>query len=92
MSIHPSLRAAAKGTKQKTVLNRAERIKHLMKKGKWTDSSKVFGMPKIKMLRLKVKKEKVEKPEAEGAEATEGTETTTTPVAEEKSKTKEKSK
>ncbi len=89
MSIHPSLRAAAKGTKQKTVLNRAERIKHLMKKGEWTDASKVFGMPKIKMIRLKVKKEKAEKPEAEGTEVTEAT---TTPAAEEKSKSKAKEK
>ena len=65
MSIHPSLSSASKGSKQKTVLKRTERIKHLMKKGKWTDTSSVYGLPKIKMTRIKVKKEKVEKPEAE---------------------------
>ncbi|MFC1645611.1 small basic protein [Candidatus Omnitrophota bacterium] len=96
MSIHPSLSSAAKGSKQKTVLKRTERIKHLMKKGKWTDASSVFGMPKIKMTRLKIKKEKAaEKPEAEVAatEATEATETkAATPAAGEKTKSKEKSK
>lgn len=93
MSIHPSLRSAAKGSKQRTVLNRTERIKHLMKKGKWTDASKVYGMPKIKMVRLKVKKEKAaEKPEAEAATAEATEAKAATPVAEEKAKSKEKSK
>lgn len=87
MSIHPSLSSAVKGSKQRSVLKRTERIKHLMKKGKWTDASKVFGMPKIKMIRLKVKKEKAaEKPEAEGAVEV------TAPAAAEKEKSKEKSK
>ena len=42
-----------------------------MEKGKWTDSSNVFGMPKIKMVRFKVaKKEKAaEKPEETTAAA-----------------------
>ncbi|MBL7196887.1 MAG: small basic protein [Candidatus Omnitrophica bacterium] len=92
MSIHPSLSSAIKGKQQRTVLKRTERIKHLMKKGKWTDASKVYGMPKIKMIRLKVKKEKAaEKPaEAEAVEAT--AEAKAAPLAEEKTKPKEKSK
>lgn len=67
MSIHPSLGAAVKGKQQKSVLKRAERIKHMMTKGLWKDDSKVFGMPKIKALRIKIKKEKVEKAVEEGA-------------------------
>ncbi|MDD5291630.1 MAG: small basic protein [Candidatus Omnitrophica bacterium] len=70
MSLHPSLRSVGKGKQQRTVLKRAERIKQLMKDGKWTETSKIFGLPKIKIVRLKVKKEKAaEKPEAAAAEA-----------------------
>ncbi len=69
MSIHPSLGVAVKGKQQKSVLKRADRIKHLMNKGLWKEESKVFGLPKIKALRIKVKKEAAEKP-AEGETAT----------------------
>ena len=90
MSIHPSLSSAIKGKQQRTVLKRTERIKHLVKKGKWDESSKVYGMPKIKMTRLKVKKEKAaEKPEAEAA--AEATEAQTAPAEKEQTKSKEKS-
>ncbi len=71
MSIHPSLGAAVKGKQQKSVLKRTERIKHLMSKGLWKDDSKVFGLPKIKAVRIKIKKEKAaEKPAEEGATGT----------------------
>lgn len=71
MSIHPSLGAAVKGKQQKSVLKRTERIKHMMTKGLWKeDATKVFGLPKIKAVRLKIKKEKAaEKPAEEGAAA-----------------------
>ena len=71
MSIHPSLGAAVKGKQQKSVLKRAERIKHMMAKGLWKEDSKAFGMPKIKAVRIKIKKEKAaEKTAEEGAVAT----------------------
>ena len=67
MSIHPSLGAAAKGKQQKSVLKRAERIKHMMSKGSWKEDTKIFGLPKIKAVRIKIKKEKAaEKPAEEG--------------------------
>ncbi len=70
MSIHPSLGSAVKGKQAKSVLKRSERIKYLMAKGLWKDDGKVFGLPKIKAVRLKVKKEKAaEKPAEEGAVA-----------------------
>lgn len=92
MSIHPSLGSAAKGKKQRSVLKRTERIRDLLEKGKWADSSTVYGLPKIKMTRLKIKKEKAaEKPEAEAAGSTEAaeakTESKTAPTSKEKSKT-----
>jgi len=71
MSIHPSLGSAVKGKQQKSVLKRSERIKHMMAKGLWKDDGKVFGLPKIKAVRLKVKKEKAaEKPAEEGTAET----------------------
>jgi len=88
MSIHPSLRSSSKGKSRRTVLKRTERIKDLMKKEKWSKDSKVFGLPKTKILRLKVKKEKAaEKPEAEGAEQTAET---AAPAAEKKEEKKSK--
>lgn len=85
MSIHPSLGAAVKGKQQKSVLKRAERIKYLMNKGLWKDDSKVFGLPKIKAVRIKIKKEKAaEKPAEEGAPVTE----TPAPTAPTEQKTK----
>lgn len=67
MSIHPSLSSASKDKAHRNVLKRTERIKQLIEKGKWSDTSKPFGLPKLKIVRLKVaKKEKA----AETAEAT----------------------
>ncbi|MDD5617871.1 MAG: small basic protein [Candidatus Omnitrophica bacterium] len=94
MSIHPSLSSAGKGKQQRTVLKRSERIKQLMKEGKWTDSSKIFGLPKLKIVRLKIKKEKAaEKTEAAAAEATAGVPEAkaAAPAAQKQTKSKEKS-
>jgi small basic protein (TIGR04137 family) len=82
MSIHPSLGAAVKGKQQKSVLKRTERIKHMVAKGLWKEDTKVFGLPKIKALRIKIKKEKAaDKPAEEGAAAA-----TAAPAADQKAK------
>lgn len=61
MSIHPSLAVSESDKKQRSVLKRAERIKMMLEKGKWKEGDSVFGLPKIKTLRIKIKKEKAEK-------------------------------
>jgi|WetSurMetagenome_2_1015567.scaffolds.fasta_scaffold736361_2 small basic protein (TIGR04137 family) len=61
MSMHPSLAGTEKGTKQRAVLKRVERIKWLAEKAQWKEGDKVYGLPKIKTLRIKIKKEKAEK-------------------------------
>lgn len=72
MSIHPSLKLSDKDKKQRSVLKRTERLRTMMEKEQWKPGDKVFGLPKIKTLRIKIKKEKAaEKPE-EGAAAVEG--------------------
>lgn len=73
MSIHPSLTVSEKDKKTRSVLKRTERIRQMQEKGKWKEGDPVFNLPKIKTLRIKIKKEKVEKAEsatpAEGAAA-----------------------
>jgi small basic protein (TIGR04137 family) len=68
MSIHPSLAISDKDKKQRSVLKRTERIRTMMEKGQWKEGDKVYGLPKIKTIRIKIKKEKVEKAEATAAE------------------------
>lgn len=70
MSIHSSLSASLKNKKQRSVLKRIERIKHFLDKGSFNEETSVFGLPKIKVLKIKVKKEKTEeKTAAAGAAA-----------------------
>jgi len=70
MSIHPSLAASDKDKKQRSVLKRTERLKLMQEKKQWKEGDDVFGLPKIKTLRIKIKKEKAEKTEtAAGATA-----------------------
>lgn len=61
MSIHPSLAVSEKDKKQRSVLKRTERIRTMMEKGQWKEGDDVYRLPKIKAVRLKIKKEKVEK-------------------------------
>ncbi len=61
MSIHPSLTISEKDKKSRSVLKRIERIRQMQEKGDWKQGDSVYGLPKIKTLRIKIKKEKVEK-------------------------------
>ncbi|MBF0521566.1 MAG: small basic protein [Candidatus Omnitrophica bacterium] len=67
MSIHPSLKIDSAGVQQRSVLTRIERIKGLMKKGAWSESQAVVGLPKTKILKIKAKKVVKEKEGEEGA-------------------------
>lgn len=72
MSLHPSLTISEKDKKVRSVLTRTERIKQMKEKSNWKEGDLVHGLPKLKSLRIKIKKEKVEKaetPTAEGAAA-----------------------
>ncbi|MCD6539432.1 MAG: small basic protein [Candidatus Omnitrophica bacterium] len=66
MSLHPSLKDSGKISSKKTVLKRDEKIKWLIDKKEWKEDSRVLGLPKIKIVRLKVsKKEKKEEKKEE---------------------------
>lgn len=95
MSIHPSLGLSEKDKKSRSVLKRTERLKIMAEKGKWKEGDAVYGLPKIKTVRIKIKKEKAAE-KVETAAAAEGaTETTAqtkeqTPAKETTAKTQEK--
>ena len=67
MSMHPSLKATEKGKKQRSVLRRIERVKSMMDKEKWKEGDDFYHLPKLKSIRIKIKKEKVEKVAEAGA-------------------------
>ena len=57
MSIHSSLRSKKGATDSlRNVLKRHERVHHLMTQGLWTDGRSVYGLPKIKQMKMKARK------------------------------------
>jgi len=67
MSIHPSLRVKAGAGALRNVLKRYERVRHMMTNGQWTEDRSVFGLPKIKQLKMKARKAAKEKTEETAA-------------------------
>ena len=68
MAQHPSLRSKQKNKQHRSVLKRYERVKELKEKEKWADGDSVYSLPKLKIVKFKIKKEKAE-PAAEAAAA-----------------------
>jgi small basic protein (TIGR04137 family) len=68
MSIDKSLKRKNTLVRARSVLTRAERIKTLQDQEKWTDGRSPFGLPKVRVLKIVLKKPKKEK----AAEAAEG--------------------
>lgn len=67
MSIHPSLASSDKDKKQRSVLKRIERLRQMKDKEQWKEGDKVYGLPKIKTIRIKIKKEKAAEKATEAA-------------------------
>ncbi|MFC1594493.1 small basic protein [Candidatus Omnitrophota bacterium] len=89
MSIHRSLRGSEKDKQQRSVLKRIEKIKHLKEKDEWNEGDSVFGLPKIKIVKIKFKKEK---PVAEKTEEAAGAAAETAAPAEGEAKPQADSK
>jgi len=68
MSQHPSLKAKTSNVKQ-SVLKRFEKLKYLIEKGLFQEGQSILHLPKVKVVKFKVKKEKAAVGE-EGAAAT----------------------
>jgi len=64
MSQHPSLQMDSVGAKHRNVLKRLERIKKLQEENKWQERSSIYNLPKVKSVKIKVKKVKAVKEEA----------------------------
>ena len=75
MSIDKSLVTKGKLARHRNVLTRSERINYLANEGMWEDGRSVFGLPKVKTIKVKKKaktKEKAEEAAAKPEEAKEG--------------------
>ncbi len=70
MSIDKSLRRKNQLARSRNVLTRAERVKQLMDDERWKDGQSPYGMPKVRVIKVVIKKAKKAKEEgaAEGAE------------------------
>ena len=70
MTMDKSLRVRKGGTSVRGVLTRAERITKLKEQERWQEGRSPLGLPKVRVLKLAMKKKKVKKEEgAEGAAA-----------------------
>jgi small basic protein (TIGR04137 family) len=80
MSIDKSLRRKNQLARSRNVLTRGERIKVLQDDERWKEGQAPYGLPKVRVLKISVKKKAAKKEEA-AAPAEEGAET---PAAEKK--------
>ncbi len=73
MSIDKSLKTSGKLARPRNVLTRIERIKMLKEEGRWNPAISVFGIPKVKVAKIKQKGKSAEKKATKAeAAATEG--------------------
>ncbi len=71
MTIDKSLKANRGLVRSRSVLTRAERLEKLKEQERWSDGDSVFGLEKVRVQKLQLKKKKkVKKEEEEGEEAT----------------------
>jgi len=68
MSIDKSLRRKNTLQRARNVLTRGERISQMQKEDRWPDGRSPYGLPKVKVLKIVVKKAKKKEEKAEGAE------------------------
>lgn len=69
MTQHSSLKSGRKRKGHRSVLKRFERLKILEEKKEWKDGDPIFGLPKVKTVRIRVKKEKAAAEAAPAPEA-----------------------
>lgn len=71
MSIHSSLKSSATMKRHRSVLSRLERVRILQERGTFhLEESSTFGLPKVKHLKIRIKKEKTAAPAPGATEAT----------------------
>lgn len=66
MSIHSSFRTSGSAAKHRNVLSRLERLEKLEDAGRWNSADEgLFGMPKVRSIKVAMKKKKKKKDEEE---------------------------
>ena len=65
MTIDKSLKIKAGSVKTRNVLTRAERLEKLRDDDRWAEGDNVYGMPKVRVVKISMKKKKKVKKEAE---------------------------
>jgi small basic protein (TIGR04137 family) len=83
MSIDKSLHRKNQLARARNVLTRGERIKTLQNEERWTDGCSPYGLPKVRVHRVVIKKAKKAKEEEKPA-GEEGAEAAAAPAAEKK--------
>ncbi len=69
MTLDKSLRIRSGSTKQRNVLTRPERLAKLIETERWQEGDSVFGLPKVRVEKLAMKKKKKVKKEDEEADS-----------------------
>lgn len=68
MTIDKSLKVRSGAIRQRNVLTRAERLEKLVEGDRWKEGGSVFGLPKVRVVKVALKK-KAKKEDEEGEEA-----------------------
>jgi small basic protein (TIGR04137 family) len=71
MTMDKSLKVRLGLTRARSVLGRAERIQRLKAADRWQEGDSPFGLAKVRVYKLAMKKKKKKKEEEEGAEGAE---------------------
>ena len=58
MTIDKSLKIKAGSAKARNVMTRAERLKKLIETERWSEGDKVYGLPKVRVQKISLKKKK----------------------------------
>jgi small basic protein (TIGR04137 family) len=91
MTMDKSLRMRRGLARARSVLTRAERLAQLTSSERWKEGDSVFGLPKVRVFKLAMKKKKKKKEEGEG-EAVAGGAAAAAPAADKKAEKKPEAK
>lgn len=65
MTIDKSLKIKAGSAKTRNVLTRAERLAQLRREDRWTEGDPAYGLPKVRVVKIALKKKKEKKADEE---------------------------
>lgn len=72
MTIDKSLKVRRGLVRVRSVMTRAERLEKLKDADRWQEGDSVLGLPKVRVMKLAIKKKVKKKKEEEGADAAKG--------------------